>query len=424
MENILEWSRRLLRTQKRNLKSLLNFLAVKYTHHGNEKIRVVFLVQYIPAWNKIEPVYRRLIKDSKFDTFLLCVPKEIIENELNSSVKSNGTYDYFFKRGYKGIIDAMSENGSWYNLKGLNPDYVFYSRPYNNYLPSAYTSEIVGSYTKICLVLYGIMLTKNGLRTAFNKAFCSNIYAYFADNSPAADLYKSQFPFQVKHKLQNIIITGAPALESIIDRKSEHAEAWSFSHNLFKIIWTPRWIIDPATGEGTNFFNYKDFLIDFAQANKDIDFLFRPHPLALDNFIRAGAMSAEEAVSFKNVCGRAKNISLDESEEYVATFWTSSMIISDISSLLPEYLVTGKPIIYCDTNINLELEDFARKMLEACYIAKSREDITAYIYEIKRGNDYLKEKRQQILSEIFGSDFYNASDKIVSFLLTDHAGSR
>lgn len=354
---------------------------------------------------------------------MLCIPGEIIENQLDPSVTVNGTYNYFIQKGYQCAINALLENRTWFDLKTLNPDYVFYSRPYNNCLPVEYASREISKLTKICLVLYGINLSTSTLGTSINWRFCSNIRFFFSERDFVTGYYLKQYHIKTKLKLQSVITTGAPALESIVRRKHEPTTAWDFSDNLFRIMWTPRWSTDSYLG-GSNFFKYKDFLIAFANEHNDLDILFRPHPLALDHFVQTGEMTTQDVQKFKDICEKSGNISLDATEEYIGTFWQSTVLISDYSSILPEYFITEKPIIFCESNIDWRLEDFAQKMFDTFYIARCEDDIKKYIYEIKNGNDYLKEKRKQVITEIFGEDFSAPSKRIVEHILQDYVTSR
>lgn len=41
---------------------------------NNEVLNVVFVVQYIPGWNKLEPIYTKMQKDQRFNPVIVCVP--------------------------------------------------------------------------------------------------------------------------------------------------------------------------------------------------------------------------------------------------------------------------------------------------------------------------------------------------------------
>ena len=90
------------------------------------------------------------------------------------------------------------------------------------------------------------------------------------------------------------------------------------------------------------------------------------------------------------------------------------ILITDISSVMIPFFLTGRPVIYCSNNI--KLNKICSKMSEGMYIADSWEDIIRYLNDIMKGNDYLKPKRDAIIdSEFRGHD--NAAKAIVDRVL-------
>lgn len=110
------------------------------------------------------------------------------------------------------------------------------------------------------------------------------------------------------------------------------------------------------------------------------------------------------------------NVCMDIEEEYNATIWNSSVLVSDISGIMPEYFVTGKPIIYCSSNMELTLGKHTKEMLKGCYIAKKPEEMFKYMDMLKKGKDPLQKTRKQLISQLFGNDINNSSKKIVEFM--------
>lgn len=93
------------------------------------------------------------------------------------------------------------------------------------------------------------------------------------------------------------------------------------------------------------------------------------------NFINTGEMSEEDVNGFIEYCNRENNIIIDVSEEYAETFWKSDLLIADISSIIPEYFVMRKPIIYCHSNINFNYVDYACDMIKSCYEVYNSEEL-------------------------------------------------
>lgn len=381
-----------------------------------EKIKVAFLCQYIPAWNKFEPIYRMMKSDKRYEPYIICVPSQIDNCKLiDKTLTKNDTYEYFVEEGYADAINALKGNEEWFDLQGLKCKYVFYTRPYNYYMPTEYTTEVVKKYAKICSLIYGMNMTKDIFNVTMNTDFYKDVYIYFAETKSAMKMYKKKFPITSLFGLRKVYFYGLPAFEQIINDKDKKSSSWEFSKNSFRVMWTPRWTTDPQLG-GSNFFVYYKGLLDYAISNKDVDFLFRPHPLTFDNFIKTGEMTKTEVEEYKELVESMPNVSFDKEKEYDATMWNSSVLISDISGFMPEYFITGKPIIYCASNMILTLAEHTKILLKGCYISYTPEETYKYLEMLKNGQDPLKEKRKEIIEELFGENLKNSTSQIVECL--------
>lgn len=397
----------------------LNFKKERKRKHSKEKIKVGFMCQYIPSWGKIEPIYRIMSQNNDFETVLICVPMGIHNFRLdNPEDISNDTYTYFLEKGYN-VVNALVGRNEWLDLEKLDLDYLFFTRPYNHYMPHEYSSKKISAYTKICVLLYGFTLIEDTYRSTLNKDFFRNVYMYFAENTYAMRKNISHFKRSHEKGFQKSVYVGMAGLEEIMVGKDAYAPAWNFSRNEVRVIWTPRWTTDKALG-GSNYFMYKDSILDFAKENQDMDFLLRPHPLMFDNFIKTGEMTKEEVIQYKESVDEIRNVQLDGEEEYSASIWASSLLVSDISSFIGEYFITGKPIIYCASNMEVELSENAKELISGCYISYTEEETFKYIKQIKSGNDPLKNTRQKLIREIFGENIMDIPRQIESLVIEDY----
>lgn len=391
-------------------------LKQQYSSRSNKKIKVVFLAQYIPAWNKLEPIYEEMKKNVNFEVYLVCVPSGISNNRLlDPTDTSNDTYNYYVKHGYD-ALNALVGPEKWLNLRELAPDYVFHSRPYNYYMPKEYSSKEISKFSRICSILYGINWSMDLVDTCLNKDYYRYVYCYFAE-SKELELY-NRHRFFLTHllKLRKTEFFGNPAIVSILKHKKDDELAWDFTEEDQKrVIWTPRWTPDRKAG-GSNFLTYKDKLIEYSRESRDIAFLFRPHPLTFNNFVKLGKMTDEEVIEYISDCEQLQNVKLDVNKEYVSTLWNSDFLISDISAILIEYFATGKPVIFCKTNMELSLTTEVKKIIESCYIVNSWQELEEQIGKLKRGEDILKEKRTQIIRDVFGDELQKLPEKVIASL--------
>lgn len=102
-------------------------------------------------------------------------------------------------------------------------------------------------------------------------------------------------------------------------------------------------------------------------------------------------MTRQEVDDYKELLKMNNIITMDK-DPINAVLGDADILISDISSVIPSYFMTGRPVIYCKSS--LEVNNEFKELLEGIYIANSWEDVETYVSEITAGNDYLKEKRK------------------------------
>ena len=300
-------------------------------------------------------------------------------------------------------------------MEPLVLDYIFYPRPYDTYMPAPYQSRHVSRYSKICMILYGMNTTQEVTATTINREFFRYVYCYFAELPYSRDKNMSNGWLLHKLGLQESVYYGMPGIEAIREAENSPPSAWNFSQGGLHVLWCPRWTTDLSMG-GSNFFTYYQFLLDFARENSGYDFLFRPHPLALQHFQQTGEMTAEEADAFTAQCEILPNVSLDKEKEYAATFWGTDVMISDISGMIPEFFVTGKPLIFCASNMILTPETTTAQILEVSYVVQNQDELRACLEQLKADIDPLKEKRMQLVRQLYSEALSAPAARITEHL--------
>lgn len=404
-----------LLAEARSIQAYFNFKQERRIQRTGDKIRVGFMCQYIPGWGKMEPVYNRLKEDERFEVFLLCVPLHIMNQELeNKEDTTNDTYEYYVSHGYEAINTLVGKN-QWLDLRTLNLDFLFFTRPYNNYMPKQYSSHEVSKYTKICVLLYAFTQLEDTYSSTLNRDFFCNVYYYFAENTHAMQKNISHFKKRHRKGIQKSVCYGMAGMEDVLRGKDAQSRSWEFSKQDFRVMWTPRWTTDSKLG-GSNFFVYREALLDYAKGHLDMDFLFRPHPMMFENFIRTGEMTAEEVKEYKKKIEQMPNVSLDVEKEYAATVWNSSVLVSDISSFMVEYFLTGKPILYCASNMECELAENAKELVKGCYVVCNKEEMFRVLEQLKKGEDPLRDTREKLMKPLFGENIERIPEQIVEEL--------
>ncbi len=401
-----------------DLVAFFHLIQERFIRREEGPVRIGLLCQSIPGWTKVQPLYEKMVADSRFAPYLICVPSEqVMGKESFGSQPENDTYDYFVEKGYP-AINALTGPNQWLDLKELKLAYIFYPRPYNNLLPECYRAQKVSCYSRICLVMYGMAFAKEDMQIALNRDFMSHVYAYFAETTFSQQQNTKNNKVLHTLKFQKSLSLGYPVFDALLAKKGQESPSWAFSKNDFRVLWTPRWTTDKTVG-GTNFFTFYEKLMEYAKENPDMDFLHRPHPLALDHFLKTGEMTQQQVEHYKHLCHTMPNVSLDQQREYEATFWGTSVLVSDISGMMPEFFITGKPLVFCSGNMELELAPHIRRMLEGCYVVETAQELFETLQKLKAGDDPLQEKRKALITELFGDLRQQASAAITEAIAED-----
>lgn len=364
---------------------LLKGMLAAYRRHKRKgkRIRVVFICQMPQLWNKLEGVYQAMLQDPHFQCIILAVPDESIAKEnQEASLQS-------FEQLEGKTIRAKTGSGSWVSLEDLRPDYVFYQRPYDHYLPECYRSGTVASYTRICYVPYAYACTVPVEASCYQQDFFRNVYLFFAEDDYARKLVYQREKELYQQGRKKALYLGYPALDKIVDAKGRESVFWKEGiSQIFKLLWCPRWTTDKGLGS-SHFFEYKDVLPELIREHEGYSMVFRPHPMMFDNFVKTGEMTRQEVEEYLRQY--QEPLYYDKGAGYYATLWASDILVADLTTVIIEYLVTRKPIIYCATDI--EYNAFMTEILAGCYCVDTWEELKQTIVMLRTGNDPLKEER-------------------------------
>ena len=385
---------------------------------SGQKINIVFVCHRPNVWGSLKTVFEECIKDTKFNVTIVTIPnkKQLPDLGLSHEIYESEGAEVFFKDFPCRVINGYNyETKEWFDLKKLKPDYIFFQQPYNICRCDAYKSSKILKFAKICYVHYAANFIGNGIfEESYPPDFIKDVSLFFAQsNFDKEILQKYQKKIYSKGK---VFLTGFPRYDNLEKYLNIECKNWNMpkSEDIKRIIWTPRW----CTSENNcHFFDYKDKLLDYVEQNKNIDFIFRPHPQAFLEWAATGELPLAEADAYKQRYAVLTNAKIDTEKEYLPTFYTSDILITDISSIVAEYFLTGKPIIYCHKTDYFN--DFSRKLSEGFYWVHNWDELQKAIEMLISGNDPLKEKRYQIIKDNFYIPKNGAGYKIKELIKAD-----
>ena len=161
--------------------------------------------------------------------------------------------------------------------------------------------------------------------------------------------------------------------------------------------------------------------MDYAKQHTECHLIFRPHPLCFSNFISTGEMTKEELVELRRLYEEEPSLQLDENSLYIPSFQASDVLVADPTSLIGEYLLTGRPIIFCRKEG--KLSPLFEQLLSGLYVVDTQQELCSTLDQLRQGNDFLRKKRCSLVKEYFDSGEKTSGEQICRELEKDHLNS-
>lgn len=147
-------------------------------------------------------------------------------------------------------------------------------------------------------------------------------------------------------------------------------------------------------------------IIEYSRCNEDIGIIFRPHPTLISELVKYNFWGIEELNNFTIWCNKTSNIIFDRSVSPSYAYSVADGIIVDaICGMVISGLAAQKPmcVVYRCKEQKARFED----LMPGYYQAYDEEDIFSFMNMIKKGEDILKEEREEIFKKYISLDGKN-----------------
>ena len=380
---------------------------------NGKKINVLFICHRPTVWNTLKTVYNAFVEDEGFDVKILAIPnrKQLPPNSFPNEVYESEGAEEFWK-GENCINGYNYETHQWVDPRSLGPDYVFYQQPYNICLPRIYKSWIVSKYARICYLSYGYQIAGGNIfESVYPMDFMRSVKMIFSsdkwDNADVESWFKKNM-----NTYTRVIMSGNPRFDLINENQTGK------KNKKFTILWTPRW---NTREDNCFFFDFKDRFLEYIDNHDEVSLIFRPHPQAFLEWNATGEMKEDEAKLYKSEYKKRKNAKIDENVDYLNTFKETDCFVTDMTSLMAEYIMTGKPVIYCHKTDSFT--NAGREIAKSFYWVTNYEEMVEKLEMIRNGIDPLKEKRERIRNNLMGGNKRSAGYYIKEIIKRDAFGN-
>lgn len=367
-----------------------------HAYPENRKIRVVFICEENSKWG-YQSVYNSLKNDSRFEILpILCLP---ILTKNRTSWTQEENIKFFNKLNIEAVDGYDYEKEDYIDLKSLNPDIVFYQQHWYSLVKMPPVE--VSKYALTCVVSYGFTSVDSeiwGMDTP--KQFCGTLWKMFAES----DYHKKFYERATKLKYKDILtVTGYPKLDyysQLIDNEFELMWKDADKSEKHRIIWAPHHSIEDFGFGMSNFKAQAIPFLEYAKSHPEYSFVLKPHPALKYKCSYDGFMSEDEYEKYLDEWNNLSNAVVYQCGNYFDIFKTSDVLVTDSSSFLAEYIVSGKPIVFFDSPKRTPFNKFGLKIKKGFYEAKNLNDLDKILEKVLiNKKDDLKHLREAIVKE-------------------------
>lgn len=305
-------------------------------HEVQYQVRAVFFAELGEKWDSMESVYWYMREDPRFDPVVVLTP-------IFRQVQKNGKVEQ--EVIYKDYLTAMGIPFFEYNKYSLEedcPDLAFISQPYEGCTPREFWPKYIAQHTRLVYCTYAI----NGqLFEDSADTLCLLPVFRYAWRVPGAS--ERHYQFYSKHAVNggsNMLVTGVPKFDPVIrlrDKPAEIPEAWKPALKGRKVILWNTWYSWNLSSVGCF-----DQLVDWLRKHDDCAIIWRPHPMT---HTVTKLHYPTLYTQLQNNIALAKelpNMVYDDHPAYEAAFSCSNAMISDFSSMMYQYLLLDKPVLW------------------------------------------------------------------------------
>lgn len=360
-----------------------------------EQYEIVFLPYKVSMWDSLESVWRNAKEDKDCNCHVIPIP--------------------YFDKNIDGTLGKMHYEGSRfpedvpvtyygdYDLAKNHPEIIFFHNPYDQYNkvtsihPDFYSSELYKYTDMLVYIPYFIAGYYANVESA--KNMCMMPAVIYSDFLIMQSEHQKQLYLKNGVKEEKIVVLGNPKADAVkyYLEKIEIPEKWADKIKNKKVFLLNS-SISRVLNE-TEWIEKMRQVIDNFYSEREMVLIWRPHPLLLETIDAMCPQKRKEYEEIYDILEKMPNVIIDEEASAYAAMKCADALISDYSSIVMQFSLTGKPVLML-----VGKEEF-RQTKEVCfdyfsnYFVRDGITVEAFCEMIKEGNDEKKAERERRIRE-------------------------
>lgn len=380
------------------------------------KFKIVFFAELGAKWDSMDSVYRAYKNREDCEVLVVIAPIFRAIKLPNGEIRSDVIYtDYLTGMGIEHIPFQK------YDIKKDLPDLVFTSQPYESVTPEQFWAENIAPYTRLVYLPYytsSSMIGEEQIYVQCQMPMHKLAWRVICQSEKVKELYSKYSPVGGK----NIIACGLPKWDYVVNMdydKIDLPKEWEKLKGKKVILRNFHYNI-------SSFDLLESLIHKFIEESQgtDIGILCRFHPMLETMFNVYYTDFKEKWEVLKMEIDESANVAIDRNISYDCAFKFSNVLLTWQTSLIPQFLLTKKPIVTLfgdklEESKNIEKSDEIFIKTTKFYGVTNSDNAYERCKEILLKDDSEYEKRMKLIEEYLPNADGKIGERLASQLITE-----
>lgn len=358
----------LLRTEVLKRQAARDPRAAVAIDRGLRRPTVALLFQHRSYWNAVATVVEALGRDPRIELLVVALDSE-------ADGRRASTAEFLREQGLRPVsaqhlIDSLDD-----------VDVVLLDNPYDETRPTALSAGALAERgVRLAAVPYGYGAIGGDFmdRLLWDLPLQQLAWRSYVP----APSHKAMYDRHCRTGSAHVRVVGSAKLDRLVRPPTGLDPVRELAGDRPVVLWNPHFRL--GAGGWSTFDTYFEPVLRWFMAHPDVVLLLRPHFRLFRDLAVRGGVEARVEATVRRLVAEHENLVLDESPDYVPALTVADAMMSDLSSLATEYLVTGRPLLYLHRadgpGANAVGDHFA--LMET---ARSWEDVRGWLGRVRNG---------------------------------------
>lgn len=351
------------------------------------QVRAVFFTGLGSTWDAMESVYIYMRDDPRFDPVVVLIPV------FRQVQKDGETKRDIIYQDYLTPLGIPFYEHTQYHIEEDLPDLAFINQPYEGVVLQEHWASTIAQYTRLVYLPY---FPPFSIFEGSQEALCGlDVYHHAWKVIGESERHYRYYRRHAANGGGNMLVTGVPKWDPTVRLQTCPAKipaAWMEAIQGKKVfLWNTFYDFNGSS------IHYFEAIYQWFQTHPDCALVWRTHPMT--DTVTKLYYPEEYHTRFQKyvaMTDAAPNMVFDREASYDAAFCCSVAQISDLSSMMFQYLLLDKPVLYIETSGRGKVEQ--EFIIDSCWMdrAYSAADITKFLDEICQGIDRNEALREMV----------------------------